>query len=100
MDQTSTELNAKEAVSAARGYFVDFMSEFGPRNVLLEGLVYHEDDRCWEVTFSFDIGRKKSRTKNSSVLNLFGEEEVETSLEIRRIFVRASDGGFLKMESD
>ncbi len=101
MEVAKSDLTAKDAINAAFSYFRDLVEPTATNRIenrLLEGIEFLEDDDQWLVTIGFDIGRKK-RTGSDPSIPWFGEATTEPMRETRRVYLRASDGKLVRIES-
>ena len=107
MDGTQSKLSPRDAGSLGIQSFKEIMPEESSKRVLLEGLEYDTRTDLWAVTVGFDTTRlvpqvwptTASIAANPHISALgppYGDKEIVR--EFRTLYLKASDGTFVKME--
>ena len=108
MDGAQSKLSPKDAGAMGIQSFKEIMPEQSSQRVLLEGLEYDPDMDTWAVTIGFDtlrpvpVARIVGPFQNAlgSLIESLVERTVESEVvrEFRTLYLKASDGSFVKME--
>ena len=101
MDGTQSKLSPRDAGSWGIQSFKEIMPEESSKRVLLEGLEYDTRTDLWAVTVGFDTTRLVPQVwpTTASIAALgppYGDKEIVR--EFRTLYLKASDGTFVKME--
>ena len=113
MDTLQNRLSPKDAGVLGVALFKEIMPLQSSDRVLLEGLNFDDENNLWEVTIGFDTFRILPETQtirprffgqSSAVRQLIesmAEKKIEqeTVREFRTVYLKATDGSFVKMDN-
>ena len=112
MDTLQNKISPKDAGALGVKFFQDVMPSGSFDRVLLEGLELDDVNNRWEVTVGFDSVRALPKPEKVipsifaiSAISRFVDEmsekvvEQEIVREFRTVYLKASDGSFVKMDN-
>ena len=93
-------IDVKSAVQAARKHADELFADQALQNLLLEEVIFEEDQQLWLITLGYDAPHKIKANRGLQMQMAMAEMETEERQEriYKRFKINAADGSFKGME--